>query len=357
MIGWEFIDGQNIFQEFGIYVGIGVIIFSCDLRHKAQRILMLTGNSFGIFHHLSPPSQFNLLASNIMVWKRLLQNEAVECPSVSTLDPLYIFLISIAAVFILVFAIISLILLAPKRRQKTKELHDELLTHALITGGSSGIGLSVGKELITRKCKFVTLVARNVEKLENAKKELEQYASSIASPTVIGILSVDVSDAEKISAAAAKLSSPDSGFPIVTMLFNVAGTSTSAHIVDTDYKEYERLMSINYLGSAYTTRAFLPYMKMTSKDKKSMNPPRAIMLTCSQAGQVGVFGFTAYSASKFALRGFAEALHMEIAKDNISVQVVYPPDTDTPGFELENIDKPEETRLISEVAGLLQPDR
>ena len=135
------------------------------------------------------------------------------------------------------------------------------------------------------------------------------------------------------------------------MLFNVAGTSTAASMVDTDYKEFHRLMSINYLGSAYTTKAFLPYMISPNR------APRAIIFTSSQAGQLGVYGFTAYSASKYALRGLAEALHMEVAQDNISVQMAFPPDTDTPGFEMEQIDKPEETRLISETSGLFQPER
>ena len=84
--------------------------------------------------------------------------------------------------------------------------------------------------------------------------------------------------------------------------------------------------------------------------------PRTIVFTSSAAGQVGVYGFTAYSPTKFALRGFAEALQMELSNDNISVQVVYPPDTDTPGYKLEQIGKPKETHLISESAGLFRPE-
>lgn len=250
-----------------------------------------------------------------------------------------------AVLFVLL--LLNLVLL-PKRRQ-SKDLHDELLTHAVVTGGSSGIGLSIAKDIVKKECQYVTLIARTKQTLEEAKNMLEEYATSIGSPTIIKIISVDISDANKIKEEAEKLSKSE--VPNVTMLFNVAGTSTSASFLDTDYEEFGRLMNINYLGTAYATKAFLPHMKTGRK------APRAIVFTSSQAGQVGVYGFTAYAASKSALRGFAEALHMEIARDNITVQVAYPPDTDTPGYKDEQIGKPEETRLISETSGLFQPEK
>ena len=63
-------------------------------------------------------------------------------------------------------------------------------------------------------------------------------------------------------------------------------------------------MNANYIGSVYATRAVIT-------DMKRHNTGRIVFIS-SQAGQVGVFGYTAYSASKFALRGFAEALQMEV---------------------------------------------
>jgi len=77
-----------------------------------------------------------------------------------------------------------------------------------------------------------------------------------------------------------------------------------------------------------------------------------IVLLSSQAGQLGVFGYTSYCATKFALKGFAESLQMELARDNIFVTVVYPPDTDTPGLIEENKTKPIETQLINETSGV-----
>ena len=280
----------------------------------------------------------------------------MECPLTTYGGiPLYgINLIVLGGIIFLTVVVLDLLLL-PKRRRHNKELTDELLTHAIVTGGSSGIGLAVAHELIQKGCKFVTIIARNENKLNDAKQKLEEYAKSVGSSTNVAVYSVDVSDAEKITKAATDICTSDK-IPAPTMLFNVAGTSTSAAFVDTDYKEFDRLMNINYLGSAYTTRAILPYMVPKANVNKE-NHPRAIIFTSSQAGQLGVYGFTAYSASKYALRGLAEALQMEVGRDNVNVLVAFPPDTDTPGFEEEQIGKPEETRLISETSGLFTAER
>ena len=68
----------------------------------------------------------------------------------------------------------------------------------------------------------------------------------------------------------------------------------------------KKLMDVNYIGSVYATRAVIADMKQQNSGR--------IVFTSSQAGQLGVFGYTAYSASKFALRGFAEALQMEVSR-------------------------------------------
>jgi 3-dehydrosphinganine reductase len=57
----------------------------------------------------------------------------------------------------------------------------------------------------------------------------------------------------------------------------------------------------------------------------------SLLMTCLL--QVGVYGYTAYSTSKFALRGMGEALQHEVIRDNIRGSFIFPPDTETPGFE------------------------
>ena len=67
---------------------------------------------------------------------------------------------------------------------------------------------------------------------------------------------------------------------------------------------------------------------------------------------LGLYGFSAYSASKFAVEGLAQSLRNELSITKAKVCVLYPPDTDTPMLEKENLDKPEVTKAISD--GVLQ---
>lgn len=65
------------------------------------------------------------------------------------------------------------------------------------------------------------------------------------------------------------------------------------------------MMDLNYYGTVFPTKAVVSGMKMRRRGH--------IVITASQAAMIGIYGFTAYSASKFALRGFAEALDMEVS--------------------------------------------
>ena len=91
------------------------------------------------------------------------------------------------------------------------------------------------------------------------------------------------------------------------------------------------MMRVNYLGSVYCTKSVIESMKSRKFGR--------IVMVSSQAGQIGIFGYTAYSATKFALKGFSEALQMEVKPYNVYVTMAYPPDTDTPGLKEENLYK------------------
>jgi len=82
-----------------------------------------------------------------------------------------------------------------------------------------------------------------------------------------------------------------------------------------------------------------------------------IVNTSSIAGIIGIFGYSDYSASKFGLIGFSEALRGEVKQYNINVAVLCPPDTATPGFQNENLTKAAETRTLSEGASLMTSDQ
>ena len=117
----------------------------------------------------------------------------------------------------------------------------------------------------------------------------------------------------------------ETSMPAPSLLFNVAGASSSGTFLDTDSKEFERLMSINYLGSVNTTKAFLPFMVVGCTSVRpgivKKPPPRTIVFTSSAASQVGIYGYTAYSPTKYALRGLAESLQMEVSRYHINIQI------------------------------------
>lgn len=177
------------------------------------------------------------------------------------------------------------------------------------------------------------------------KKEIEKH--SINDKQVVLCISVDVS--KDYGQVQSVIKQAHEKLGPVDMLINCAGTSVAAKFEDVDVGFFRRLMEINYLGSVYPTRAVIHTMKERRMGR--------IVFVSSQAGQVGLFGYTAYSPSKFALRGLAESLQMEVKPYNIYITVAYPPDTDTPGFQEENKGKPLETQMISETSGLCQPDQ
>jgi 3-dehydrosphinganine reductase len=80
-----------------------------------------------------------------------------------------------------------------------------------------------------------------------------------------------------------------------------------------------------------------------------------ICFVSSAAGQCAIWGYGAYSPSKFAVRGLADVLQMELHPFGIGVSIVYPPNTDTEGYAVEKEEMPEEVRLISGSAGLFTP--
>eukprot|EP01102_Stenamoeba_stenopodia_P021450 TRINITY_DN8645_c0_g1_i4.p1 TRINITY_DN8645_c0_g1~~TRINITY_DN8645_c0_g1_i4.p1 ORF type:complete len:186 (-),score=39.00 TRINITY_DN8645_c0_g1_i4:245-802(-) len=104
-----------------------------------------------------------------------------------------------------------------------------------------------------------------------------------------------------------------------------------------------------FLGTVYSTRAVVPYMLQRKQGR--------IILISSMAGLVGIFGYTAYTPTKYALRGFAESLHMEMRPHNVRVSLSFPPDVDTPQLAEENKYKPAETKAIAEGAGLFTADQ
>lgn len=219
--------------------------------------------------------------------------------------------------------------------------------HAFITGGSSGVGLYTALHLVSLGC-HVTIVARDKGKLKQAEDQLSAQAakhnSGGGSKTRVQSLSCDITDEQQTHRT---IQQAESSLAPITLLIHCAGSATPGHFEELPTSSHTSHYSLNYLGAVHCLTALVPFFKSRRTGR--------IVLVSSLCGLSGIFGYTAYGASKFALRGMAEALHMETAPYGIYVTVVCPPDTNTPGYETENRHKPEETRLVSEGSGLFEP--
>jgi 3-dehydrosphinganine reductase len=214
--------------------------------------------------------------------------------------------------------------------------------HAVITGGSSGIGKAAAR-LLAQRGAHLTLIARNEARLEQARRELD--GARAHTDQHIATVAADVSErsaAERAShAALAQHGPPD-------LLLASAGMTGPGYAAAQPVELFEQMMATNYFGTLYVLKALLPAMRARRRGH--------IALVSSGAGLMGIYGYAAYGASKFALRGLAEALRAELKPEGIRVSIIYPPDTDTPMLADESQSKPAATQAIAGSGGLLSAD-
>jgi 3-dehydrosphinganine reductase len=202
----------------------------------------------------------------------------------------------------------------------------------VITGGSSGIGLAVAKKLAISGADLC-IIARHIPRLETARQTIKQLCNQ--DQQVIG-MPVDITKPTHIRKCAEKVMEM---WDHIDLLINNAGISHPGYLHKLPDHVWYRLIDNNYLGTVHTTLAFLPFF-MKQKFGHIAN-------IASVLGFMGIFGYSAYTASKFAVVGFSECLRQDLIPYNIAISVFYPPDTDTPLLHQENKIKPEETRILS----------
>ena len=215
-------------------------------------------------------------------------------------------------------------------------------SHALVTGGSSGIGRALACRLAAAGYDL-SLIARREHLLEEAAAEIRRHAARPGQQVMIH--PADVADAAQAEAAVAacidRLGAPD-------LVVTSAGIAIPERFEDASAAVFERSMAVNYFGTLHVVRAALPAMRARRRGR--------VVLVSSGAALMGIFGYASYGPTKFAVRGLAETLRAELRRDGVGVSVVYPPDTETPMLEEENRTKPEETRLITGVAKTWRAD-
>ncbi|MYN41524.1 SDR family oxidoreductase [Duganella sp. FT109W] len=179
----------------------------------------------------------------------------------------------------------------------------------IITGASDGIGAEIARQLARKQGAGVALVlaARNAAALEQVAAQCAKSgAQTLVVPTDV---SAQAQCVALIGATVARFGGIDA-------LINNAGRSAHALFAEVpDLAWYEELMRINLWGSVWCTHAALPYLTQSRG---------RIVAVSSLAGLIGVPGRTAYSATKFAMGGFFEALRAELKPAGVSVTTAYP---------------------------------
>ncbi len=151
----------------------------------------------------------------------------------------------------------------------------------------------------------------------------DSSALSDASAQVQGPVCYASADVADRSALIAALSQIESELGAATILINNAGHGHWASVVDTDPGEFRRSIEVNFLGAVNAIGHVLPGMLARGSGR--------IVNVASVAGRIGAPFEAAYSASKFALVGYTEALSVEVAGTGVTVSLVHPGPTDT-GF-------------------------
>lgn len=181
---------------------------------------------------------------------------------------------------------------------------------AWITGASSGIGAAMARALAAEGA-HVILSGRNEEALAEVAADCAKgNATALVLPFEATDHPAGLAAAEQAWAWAAERSGG------IDILFNNAGISQRSLAIDTDYTVYERIIAVDLLAPIALTQAVLGRMVARGKGR--------IAMVSSVAGKVGVPMRTAYSAAKFGLIGYADALRTEVTGEGLQVHVIAP---------------------------------
>jgi len=210
---------------------------------------------------------------------------------------------------------------------------------AIVFGGSQGIGAAIAHRLAVGRAD-VFLASRNGG---NVKAAVERLGGL---PGRVGGTTGDVTDATSVAVVVEKaireMGPPDT-------IINCAGLTLPGYFDETPVEHFEEQLQLNFLGSLHIIKTAVPVLRERGGGK--------MMMTASLAGLVGLFGYSAYAASKFATVGLCLSLRPELKAHGISLSVLCPAAVDTPGFAAENRIKPPVLLEMEKRAGVADADR
>lgn len=184
------------------------------------------------------------------------------------------------------------------------------VARVLLTGATGGIGAAIARALVAQGA-AVLLVARSADRLGRLAQDLGGDDERVA------WLAVDLTRAHDLAGLTDV--ARDWG---VNVLVNNAGLASFGAFDDQPAEHLQQLLHTNLLAPMLLTQALLPSLRA--------QPHAQVIQVGSVLGRLGLPGFAAYSATKFGLRGFSEALRRELAGSSVRVQYLGPRSTRTP---------------------------
>ena len=212
-----------------------------------------------------------------------------------------------------------------------------------ITGGSSGIGLSLAIRY-ARNGDDVILLARNQDKLDEAVRQCS--AETLTTDQLVTGVSLDISEfntlQKKMNAITDEYGQPD----LLILSAGIAGNKT---FLDMSSEEFDTMMALNFSASREMARCVLPAMLERGCGQ--------IAFISSMVGLMGVYGYSAYCASKYAVTGFVMALQQELYGTGVYATLVCPSEVATPMIAAEADSVLPQTRLLKDLGGTLTPEK
>lgn len=180
--------------------------------------------------------------------------------------------------------------------------------HAVLTGAASGMGEQMAHQLAARGTHLV-LVDRDVARLTDVAAQLATTHPALSIHTEVA----DLAEASAIDDLVRRILEVS---PRVELLINNAGVALGGDFLDLTKEEFDWVMSINFQAPVDLTRGLLPALVESNGGH--------VVNVSSLFGLIGPAGQSAYSSSKFAIRGFSEVLRHELAPLGVGVTTVHP---------------------------------
>ncbi len=180
----------------------------------------------------------------------------------------------------------------------------------ILTGATGGIGAELSKQLLSHGCQL-GLVGRSAEKLQKLSEQL--LADSAAQQRDVCLICADIAAAEGRQQIVGDMKQHFDGHD---MLINAAGIMDFTSFLDQSDERIEAVLKTNVIAPMQLCKQVLPYMIQQDKGH--------IVNIGSTFGTIGFAWFTSYSTSKFALRGFSQALRRELAETAVKISYIAP---------------------------------